>query len=152
MGIVLRSLARGWRVLVVQFLKSGRWNSGEVKLLSELGAQWHVMGDGFTWEVDNLEHSAELALAAWEFARQAIVSGEYDVVLLDEITYPMNWRWIAEEEVIATISGRPRKVNVVLTGRDASEAIIEMADTVSEMRNVKHAFDAGIRAAKGIDF
>ena len=152
MGIVLRSLARGWRVLVVQFLKSGRWNSGEARLLAELGAQWHVMGDGFTWEVEDLDHSAELARLAWEFARQAILSSEYDLVLLDEVTYPINWGWIEEAQVIETITGRPCRVNLVLTGRDASQALIEVADTVSEMRNVKHAFDAGIRAAKGIDF
>jgi cob(I)alamin adenosyltransferase len=152
MGTVLRALARSWRVCVVQFVKSGRWHSGEVRLLSDLGAEWHTMGDGFTWEVDDLDHSADLARAAWRLARDAIASGEFDLVLLDEVTYPINWAWIDESEVIATITERPPKVNVILTGRDAPPGIIEIADTVSEMRNVKHAFDAGIRAAKGIDY
>jgi cob(I)alamin adenosyltransferase len=152
MGTVLRALARGWRVCVVQFVKSGRWHSGEVRLLSELGAEWHTMGDGFTWEVDDLDHSADLARAAWQLARAEIDSGAFDLVLLDEVTYPINWGWIDEEEVITTITGRPAKVNIILTGRDASAGIISVADTVSEMRKVKHAFDAGIRAAKGIDF
>jgi cob(I)alamin adenosyltransferase len=152
MGTVLRALARGWRVCVVQFVKSGRWHSGEVRLLSELGAEWHTMGDGFTWEVDDLDHSADLARAAWQLARAEIDSGAFDLVLLDEVTYPINWGWIDEEEVITTITGRPAKVNIILTGRDAPAGIISVADTVSEMRKVKHAFDAGIRAAKGIDF
>lgn len=152
MGTVLRALARGWRVCVVQFVKSGRWHSGEVRLLSDLGAEWHTMGDGFTWEVDDLDHSADLARAAWQLAREAIASRNFDLVLLDEVTYPINWGWIDESDVVAAITQRPAKVNVIITGRDASAAVVEVADTVSEMRKVKHAFDAGIRAAKGIDF
>jgi len=152
MGVVLRALAREWRVVVIQFVKSGRWHSGEVRLLSGLGAEWHTMGDGFTWEVDDLDHSADLAVDAWRLAREAIESGTFDLVLLDEITYPINWGWIDESEVVATIARRPRKVNIVITGRNAPEAIVSIADTVSEMVKVKHAFDSGIRAAKGIDF
>jgi cob(I)alamin adenosyltransferase len=152
MGTVLRSLARGWRVGVVQFMKSGRWNSGEARLLTQLGAEWHCMGDGFTWEVDDLDHSAELAQAAWTLSRTMIASGDFEVVVLDEVTYPINWGWIDETEVVQTIIGRPASVNVILTGRDASPAIVAIADTVSEVHNVKHAFDAGIKAAKGIDF
>jgi cob(I)alamin adenosyltransferase len=151
-GTVLRALARGWRVCVVQFVKSGRWQSGEVRLLSDLGAEWHVMGDGFTWDVADLDRSADMARAAWDLARRAIASGDFDLVLLDEATYPINWAWINEAEVIATISGRPAKVNVIVTGRDAPASLMEIADTVSEMRNVKHAFDAGIGAKRGIDF
>lgn len=152
MGTVLRALARGWRVCVFQFVKSGRWHSGEVRLLSELGAEWHVMGDGFTWEVDDLEHSADLARAAWQLARETIASGQFNLVLLDEATYPINWGWIDEEEVVTTIRERPAKVNIIVTGRNAPAAIISVADTVSEVQNVKHAFEAGIRASKGIDF
>ncbi|HVC24561.1 MAG TPA: cob(I)yrinic acid a,c-diamide adenosyltransferase [Acidimicrobiales bacterium] len=152
MGTVLRALARGWRVCVVQFVKSGRWHSGEVRLLSELGAEWHVTGDGFTWDADDLDHSADLARAAWALAKQSIESGRFDVVLLDEITYPINWGWIDEADVTGTIASRPAKVNVIVTGRNASEGLVSVADTVSEVRKVKHAFDAGIRAAKGIDF
>jgi cob(I)alamin adenosyltransferase len=152
MGTVLRALAREWRVCVIQFVKSGRWHSGEVRLLSELGAEWHTMGDGFTWEVDDLDHSADLARAAWEVASDAITSGNFDLVLLDEVTYPINWGWIDEDAVVATITRRPAKVNVIVTGRDAPSAIVGVADTVTEMHKVKHAFDAGIGAAKGIDF
>ena len=152
MGTALRSLARGWPVCVVQFMKSGKWHSGEARLLSQLGAEWHCMGDGFTWEVEDLDHSEELARAAWALARDVIDSGAFDLVVLDEVTYPISWGWIDEDEVAQTISARPPHVNVILTGRDASPAIVAIADTVSEVRNVKHAFDAGIRAAKGIDF
>ena len=152
MGVVVRSLSRGWRVCVIQFVKSGKWHTGEVRLLTNLGADWHIMGDGFTWEVDDLDHSAEMAVAAWQVARDTIQSGEFNLVLLDEVTYPINWGWIDESTVVKTIKDRPPHVNVILTGRGASAGVIEMADTVSEVRKVKHAYDQGIRAAKGIDF
>ena len=152
MGTVLRALARGWKVCVVQFVKSGRWRSGEVQMLRNLGADWHTMGDGFTWEVDDLEHSAALARAAWEVAQEAIGSQRYEVVVLDEITYPINWGWIDGLAVARSIAARPAMVHIFITGRDAPEEICALADTVTEMRKVKHAYDAGIRAARGIDF
>jgi cob(I)alamin adenosyltransferase len=152
MGTVLRGLARGWSVSVVQFIKSGRWNSGEGKLLRGLGTEWHEMGDGFSWDSEDLEHSAFLARQGWELAKDKISSGRYNLVLLDEVTYPLNWGWIDEKEVVAVIRERPEKVNLILTGRAAPGSLVEVADTVSEVRKVKHAFDAGIRAAKGIDF
>lgn len=152
MGTALRALARGWSVCVVQFVKSGKWGSGEVEQLSALGAECHTMGDGFTWDSDDLGHSAELGRQAWATAREAIVSGRYELVVLDEVTYPLNWGWVASDEVAATISSRPPKVNVFATGRDAPQALVDVADTVTDMRNVKHAYDAGIMAAKGIDF
>jgi cob(I)alamin adenosyltransferase len=152
MGTVVRALARGWRVCVVQFIKSGSWHTGEIKVLSGLGATWHSLGDGFTWDSDDLERSAELARAAWEVAADAISSGEFQLVVLDEVTYPLNWGWLDSDAFVAAIAGRAERTNVFITGRNASEAIVAVADTVTEMRNVKHAFEAGIRAAKGIDF
>jgi cob(I)alamin adenosyltransferase len=152
MGTALRALGRGWKVCVVQFLKSGKWKSGEARVLSELGAEWHTMGDGFTWEADDLEHSAEMARSAWSVAKEAIASGRYQLVVLDEITYPVNWGWLAGEEVATCIAERPAKVNIFVTGRDAPPQLVDIADTVTDMRNVKHAYEAGIREAKGIDF
>ncbi len=152
MGTALRALARGWGVCVVQFVKSGKWNSGEVRLLNDLGAECHTMGDGFTWDSDDLERSAEMARSAWELAKEAISSGRYGLVVLDEVTYPINWGWVDGNDVVSAISGRPEKVNVFLTGRDAPPALVEVADTVTDMHNVKHAYEAGILAAKGIDF
>jgi len=152
MGTALRALGRGWAVCIVQFVKSGKWNSGEVRLLKDLGAECHTMGDGFTWDSDDLERSAEIARSAWELAKEAIASGRYELVVLDEVTYPINWGWVDGSDVVSAISGRPEKVNVFLTGRDAPTALVEVADTVTDMHNVKHAYEAGILAAKGIDF
>ena len=152
MGTVLRALSRDWKVCVVQFLKSGKWKSGEARLLSDLGAEWHIMGDGFTWEVDDLDRSAEMARSAWSVAKEAIGSGRYQLVVLDEITYPVNWGWVPADEVSGCIASRPPKVNVFVTGRDAPASLVDIADTVTDMHNVKHAYEAGIREAKGIDF
>lgn len=152
MGTALRALARGWGVCVVQFVKSGKWASGEAKLLADMGAEWHTMGDGFTWDSDDLGRSAEVARSAWSLAKEKIESGQYRLVVLDEVTYVVNWGWVPVDEVARCISQRPEGVNIFLTGRDAPAALIELADTVSEVRNVKHAYEAGVMAAKGIDF
>lgn len=152
MGTVLRAVARGWRVCVIQFIKSGRWRVGEEQVARQLGVDWWAMGDGFSWESDDLDRSAALARAAWEAARERISSGGYDLVVLDEVTYPMNWGWIATEEVARAIRDRPPHVSVIATGRDAAEALVEVADTVTEMRKVRHAYDRGVGARRGIDF
>jgi cob(I)alamin adenosyltransferase len=152
MGTALRALSRDWKVCVVQFLKSGKWKSGEARMLSDLGAEWHTMGDGFTWEVDDLERSADMARSAWAVAKEAIASGRYQLVVLDEITYPINWGWLSPADVTTSIASRPAKVNIFVTGRDAPAPLVEIADTVTDMQNVKHAYEAGIREAKGIDF
>ena len=152
MGVVVRALARSWAVCVFQFVKSGDWNSGEAKMLADLGAEWHFAGDGFTWEVDDLDHSAEIAQREWNRARSAIAEGRFDLVVLDEITYPINWGWIDVTEVVSALARRPSNVNVMITGRDAPDAIVTVADTVTEMRKVRHAFDAGIDALRGIDY
>jgi cob(I)alamin adenosyltransferase len=151
-GVVLRAVARGWRVCVVQFLKSGRWRTGEEQLGRRLGVDWNPMGDGFTWESEDLDATRAKAVAAWAAARRAIASGDYQLVVLDEVTYPMNWGWVDAAEVVAAIRGRPEAVNVVATGRDAPAALVAVADTVTEMRKVRHAFDSGVVGRRGIDF
>lgn len=151
-GVVLRALARDWRVCVIQFIKSDRWKVGEEKLARRLGVDWLKGGDGFTWESPDLETSAGRARAAWQLAAVAIESGDYQLVVLDEITYPINYGWIPLEAVIETIRSRPGPVNIVATGRDAPPALVEAADTVTEMVKVKHAYDRGIKARRGIDF
>ena len=152
MGMVMRSVARGWKVAVVQFIKSGGWKVGEEKMGRHLGVDWDVGGDGFSWDSEDLERSADLNRDVWRLARTRIEEGKHRLVVLDEITYPINWGWIDEEEVVSTIAGRPAKVNVVVTGRDAPERLVELADTVTEMRPVKHAYSQGISAIRGIDF
>jgi len=151
-GVVLRAVARGWKVCVIQFLKSGRWRTGEEELGRRLGVDWNPLGDGFTWDSEDLEASQAKAVAAWAAARRAIASGDYQLVVLDEVTYPMNWGWVRTDEVVEAIRARPEAVNVVATGRDAPEALLAVADTVTEMRKVRHAFDTGVAARRGIDY
>jgi cob(I)alamin adenosyltransferase len=152
MGMAMRGVARGWRVGVVQFLKSGKWKTGEAKLAERLGIDWWSIGDGFTWESDDLEASANLGRQAWDLAADLIAAGDHQLLILDEVTYAMVFEWVPVGDVVKAITNRPETVNVVLTGRDAPEEIIAIADTVTEMRMVKHAFEQGAAAMKGIDF
>ncbi|MBO0715242.1 MAG: cob(I)yrinic acid a,c-diamide adenosyltransferase [Acidimicrobiales bacterium] len=151
-GVMGRAWARGWRVGVVQFLKSERWKAGERKLADHLGVEWHTLGDGFTWESTDLDATAARARHAWEVAKAKLRSGDYDLLILDEITYAMTYGWVPVEEVVAGLQDRAPRTNVVITGRDAPEEIVELADTVTEMRKVKHAFDRGVTARKGIEY
>lgn len=151
-GTMLRAVARGWKVCVIQFLKSGDWKVGEEKVGRDLGVEWWAIGDGFTWDADDLSESEAIAREAWRFAAGVIARGEHDLVVLDEITYPMNWGWIDTGEVIEVIRTRPDHVNVIATGRDAPLPLVEVADTVTEMLKVKHAYDRGVMARRGIDF
>jgi cobalamin transport system ATP-binding protein len=151
-GIVMRAVAREWKVIVIQFIKSGRWKTGEEKLCRRLGVEWWSIGDGFTWESSDLSETELVARAAWRSAQAAIASGAYDLVVLDELTYPVNWGWIPEDDVVAAIAGRPERVNVVVTGRDAPRALLEAADTATEMVKLRHAYDRGVIARRGIDF
>jgi cob(I)alamin adenosyltransferase len=151
-GVVMRAVARDWRVCVIQFVKSGKWKVGEEKVGRRLGVDWLKGGDGFTWESPDLDQSQGRAVAAWQLAAAAIAGAEYQLVVLDEITYPMNWGWIDGDSVIEAIRSRPTNVNVIATGRDAPESLVDVADTVTEMVKVRHAYDRGIRARRGIDF
>lgn len=151
-GTAVRALARGWRVAVVQFVKSGRWRTGEEQMLQRLGADWWALGDGFSWESSDLDESRARAVAAWEHAHHLLSTGEHEVVVFDEITYPMNWGWLDTGEVVAAIRDRAPATTVFCTGRDAPQELVDLADTVTEMRNVKHAFQRGIRARRGIDY
>jgi cob(I)alamin adenosyltransferase len=151
-GVMVRGWARGWRVGVIQFVKGGKWKTGERKLADELGIEWHTLGDGFTWESTDLERSAELGRAAWALAAEKLASGDYDLLVLDEVTYPVKYGWIDVGDVAAAIRDRAPRTSVVATGRDAPDQLVEVADTVTEMRKIKHAYDAGISALKGIEF
>ncbi len=151
-GIMIRAVARGWKVAVIQFLKSGDWKVGEEAVGRRLGVDWWALGDGFTWDANELSESEAVARTAWDFAAERIMSGDYDLIILDEVTYPMNWGWIDPAEVVETIRNRPVSVNIVATGRDASESLISVADTVTEMVKVKHPYDEGVMSRRGIDF
>ena len=151
-GVMGRAWARGWRVGVIQFVKGGRWQTGERKLAAHLGVEWHTLGDGFTWESTDLDETAAKNRHAWQVARSKLASGDYDLLILDELTYVVSYGWVPATEVVAGIAARAANTNVVITGRDAAPELIELADTVTEMRKVKHAFDEGIRARKGIEY
>ncbi|HWL42854.1 MAG TPA: cob(I)yrinic acid a,c-diamide adenosyltransferase [Ilumatobacter sp.] len=151
-GVMMRALAAGWKVAVAQFVKSNEWKVGEEEIGRRLGVDWHAFGDGFTWDSDNLDHDIALARAGWEQAKALIAGDEYRLVILDELTYLCTWEWVDTADVVATIRDRPERVNVIVTGRDAPADIVELADTVTEMREVKHAYQQGIRAKRGIDY
>jgi cob(I)alamin adenosyltransferase len=152
-GMVVRGVARDWPVAVVQFLKSGKWQVGEEKVCRDrLGVDWFAIGEGFTWDSTDLSEDEAVARAAWVHARDLIAAGAHRLVLLDEITYPIRWGWIDEAEVLAAVRDRPATVNVVCTGRGASDALLELADTATEMRKIKHVYDTGVLAKKGIDY
>lgn len=150
-GTMMRAIARGWNVSVVQFIKSGKWKVGEEAIGRRLGVDWWTIGDGFTWNSTDMDETEACAREAWRTAKVKVASGEYEMVVLDEITYPINYGWIDLDEVVEAIRNRPDHVNVIATGRDAPLELIEVADTVTEMTKVKHAFDRGVRAKRGID-
>lgn len=151
-GVMLRAVAAGWPVAVCQFVKSNEWKVGEEQVGRQLGVAWHAFGDGFTWDSANLDDDIAHARAGWAAAKQLIASDEYRLVILDELTYLCTWGWIDTADVVATVAGRPERVNVIITGRDAPTELTDLADTVTEMREVKHAYQQGIRAKRGIDY
>ncbi|MDA8396636.1 MAG: cob(I)yrinic acid a,c-diamide adenosyltransferase [Actinomycetota bacterium] len=151
-GVMCRGWARGWNVGVVQFIKGGKWKVGERKVADELGIEWHVLGDGFTWESSDLDETAAKGRHAWEVSKAKMASGEYQLLILDELTYAARYGWVSVSEMVEAIEQRHPKTNLVITGRDAPEELIAVADTVTEMRKIKHAYDQGIRAMKGIEY
>ena len=151
LGLMMRAHGRGLKTRLFQFIKHEGAKFGEHRALSELGIPFAGLGDGFSWRSQDLEQSRALAVAGWEEAKAAILSGEYDLVVLDEVTYPVTWGWIDVSDVVSTLNARPPKMHVVLTGRDAHDDLVEAADTVTEMRKIKHAFDADVPAQRGIE-
>lgn len=151
-GMMIRGVARGWNVAVVQFIKSGDWKVGEEKIGRQLGVDWHAFGEGFTWDSDDMSNDIAHARDGWNKAVELLQAGEHQLVIFDELTYLSSFGWLPIGDVIAAISARPSHVNVIVTGRDAAPELIEIADTVTEMVEVKHAYQQGIRAMRGIDY
>ena len=152
-GVILRMLGRRKRVALIQFLKheGGQW--GEVRALRQLGLEPIKTGDGFTWTSKDLDETQARALHGWSRAQESIVSEEYDLVVLDEFTYLLDFGWLDTDDVINWFKARkPPRLHLLITGRNAPAALIDYADTVTEMVKVKHAFDAGIKARAGIEF
>lgn len=151
-GVMARALGWGQKVAVLQFIK-GKWKTGEKQFFARFPdlVDWHVMGDGFTWDTQDRDRDIEAAEKALAKADELIGSGNYDLVLLDEINIALRYDYLTPEAVINVLERRGN-TRVILTGRDAKPELIEYADTVSEMREIKHAFHAGIRAQQGLDF
>ncbi|MCG7535325.1 cob(I)yrinic acid a,c-diamide adenosyltransferase [Pseudoalteromonas sp. OOF1S-7] len=150
-GTVARCVGHGMNAAVVQFIK-GMWECGERNLLERAGVPFAVMKTGFTWETQNRETDTKAAQATWQQAKQWLQDDSIDLVLLDELTYMVSYDYLDLDDVITALENRPAMQSVIITGRGAHRRLTELADTVSEMRNVKHAFEAGIKAQKGFDF
>ncbi|QHI97044.1 cob(I)yrinic acid a,c-diamide adenosyltransferase [Xylophilus rhododendri] len=150
-GLAMRAHGRGKPVHIYQFMKVPSARFGEHRIFEQLGIPIEGLGDGFSWKSQDLERSAQLARDGWVKARNAILSGEFFLVVLDEITYPLIYGWLPLQDVLDTLRQRPREVHVCLTGRRCPPEIIELADTVTEMTMVKHAFQAGVPAQRGIE-
>jgi len=150
-GMVARALGYGMRVGVAQFIK-GREDTGEECFFRRhSGLTWHVLGAGFTWETMDLARDTERAQRGWEVVREMLRDDSLDLIVIDELTYPLRNGWLVTEAVVADLHARPPLQHVVVTGRGAPQALCDVADTVTELRDVKHAFRAGVRAQKGID-
>ena len=152
-GVVARALGWGHRVAIVQFIK-GTWQTGEKAFFERFPDElrWHVMGEGFTWETQDRTRDVAAATAAFERAAGLMAGGDLDLVVLDEIHIALRYGYLDPDAVVAGIAARAARTSVVTTGRDAPPALIDAADTVTEMREVRHAFASGIQARKGIDF
>ena len=150
-GTATRAVGHGKKVGVIQFIK-GDWPNGERNLLEPHGVEFQVMATGFTWDTQNRESDTEACLSVWQHARRMMADERLDLVILDELTYMVAYDYLPLEEVLTALRNRPHHQTVIVTGRGCHRDIMEMADTVSELRPVKHAFDAGIKAQIGIDY
>jgi len=153
LGLMFRAWGWEWRICMIQFIKSAKGRWGERRAARRLGIEWHCLGTGFTWTSKDPQKSMALAGETWELAKQKIASCEYDLVILDEITHLLKLGWLDTHEVVSWLgANRPAQLHLVLTGRDAPEELVQLADLVTDMTNVKHPFEDGIKAQKGIEF
>ena len=152
-GMALRSVGHGMKVAIVQFIK-GAWDTAERRVLESFGplVTFRAMGEGFTWETQDRERDLAAAARAWDLARQFLADPDYGMVILDEINVALRYDYLDGSEVLAALAARPDGQHVVLTGRNASPQLIEMADLVTEMTLVKHPFKSGVKAQKGVEF
>jgi cob(I)alamin adenosyltransferase len=150
-GTVTRAVGHGMRAAVIQFIK-GEWPNGEKNLLEPHGVEFQVMATGFTWETQNKETDTGACQAVWQHGKRMLADVSLDLVVLDELTYMVSFGYLNLQEVIDALNARPAHQTVIITGRGCHRDLLEMADTVSELRPVKHAFDAGIMAQQGIDW
>jgi cob(I)alamin adenosyltransferase len=154
LGVLLRAWGREMRLGGIQFFKHENAHYGELRALEQMGIVLTPMGDGFTWTSRDMDETQAKALHGWEAAKQKIASGDYDIFLLDEFTYVLHFGWLDPSEVVAWLrDNKPEMLHLIITGRDAPQALVDYADLVTEMREVKHPFrEQGIKAQKGIEF
>lgn len=152
-GVTCRALGWGHQVGVVQFIK-GTWKTGEREFFKKFPEQlqWETMGEGFTWNTQDRDRDIAAAKAAFTKANDMMTSGDYDLIVLDEINIALRYDYLDVDEVVASLEQRSKRSSVILTGRDAKPALMDMADLVSEMKEIKHPFQSGIKAKQGIDF
>ena len=151
-GVIVRALGWKQKVGVVQFIK-GKWKTGERQFFDRLDeVTWHTMGEGFTWDTQDKERDIAAAQAAFAKGREMMESGDYDLIVMDEINIAMRYEYLSVEEVIAGLDARDKRTGVILTGRDAKPELCDYADLVTEMTEVKHPFKAGIKAQRGVDY
>ena len=152
-GVIARALGWGKKVGIVQFIK-GKWITGERQFFAKFPDQvdWHTMGEGFTWDTQDRDRDIAAAEAAFSRACEMMASGDYDLVVLDEINIALRYDYLDIQSVLEGLKARSGRTSVILTGRDAKPELCDYADLVSEMREVKHPFKAGIKAQRGIDF
>ncbi len=150
-GTVARCVGHGYKAAVVQFIK-GTWDCGERDLLESHGVPFAVMGTGFTWNTQDRESDIAAASKVWQQAKAFLDDPQYHLVLLDELTYMLGYDYLPKDEVLNAIKNRPKNQSVVVTGRGAISELRDLADTVSEIKDVKHAFKSGIKARKGVDW
>jgi cob(I)alamin adenosyltransferase len=153
LGLAFRAMGHGLRVCVIQFIK-GSWKYGELTSAERFKdlLDIHVVGKGFTWDSKDLDKDRQAALEGWNLAKSIIEEGHHHLIILDELTYVINYGVVSEEEVMDALRRKPEGVHILVTGRDAPEGLISMADLVTEMRDVKHPYNAGIKAQKGIEW
>lgn len=152
-GMVFRAAGWGMKVCVIQYIK-GQWQTGEQRAAARFETiEWHALGDGFTWDTQNPQQDIDTSRRIWEFSKAKILSEEFDLVLLDEINYCCGYNWISGTEIADFVtSQKPAWQHLILTGRNAAPEVIALADTVTEMLPIKHAFTQGIKAEQGIEF
>lgn len=151
-GVIIRALGWKQKVGVVQFIK-GKWITGERQFFDRLGeVTWHTMGDGFTWDTQDKENDIAAAEAAFAKGREMMESGEYDLIVMDEINIALRYDYLSVNDVIAGLEARSDRTGVILTGRDAKPELCDYADLVTEMTEVKHPFKSGIKAQRGVDY
>jgi cob(I)alamin adenosyltransferase len=152
LGVLLRAWGQGLRVIMFQFIKAETGNWGEIKAARKMGIEMVPLGAGFTWTSKDLEHDRALAQRCWQRCREAIESDRYDVVIMDEMTYCFTFGWLDLDDVLSVLRVRPPSQHVIITGRDAPAGLIEYADLVTEMRLIKHPYESGVKAQRGIEF